>query len=214
MSAKETKIMEELIKYNTILTGHFVYTSGLHGDKYINKDAIYPHAFTTHYLCQDMILPFIDQIDVVVGAEKGGITLCEMSAFHLQVYNTTHKRKEVLAAYAEKTNDGLEFRRGYDKLIPGKKILVVEDILTTGGTVLKLVNLVRSLNGIVVAVSAICNRGGITAADIGGAPLTSLVNVELKTYRPEECPLCKAGVPINTDVGHGKAFLAQQQASV
>lgn len=102
-------------------------------------------------------------------------------------------------------------KRGYDKLIAGKKVLVVEDILTTGGSVKKTVEAVRAIGGEVAGVAALCNRGGVTAEDIGDVPeLFSLVNITLESWEASECPLCAQGVPINTSVGKGKEFLSQQ----
>jgi orotate phosphoribosyltransferase len=104
--------------------------------------------------------------------------------------------------------DDFVFRRGYDKLIPGKQVLVVEDVLTTGGTVKKVVGAVRELGGIVVGVGALVNRGGITAKDVGDVPrLGALINITLDVWDEKACPLCEQGVPINTDVGKGREFL-------
>ncbi|MDO8667915.1 MAG: phosphoribosyltransferase family protein [bacterium] len=105
-------------------------------------------------------------------------------------------------------------KRGYDKLVAGRKILVVEDVLTTGQSAKMVVEAVRALGGNVVGLAALCNRGGITAEQVGNPPkFVSLVNVKLDAFDEIGCPLCAAGVPINTEVGKGKAFLARQQAA-
>jgi orotate phosphoribosyltransferase len=85
---------------------------------------------------------------------------------------------------------------------------VVEDILTTGGSARMVVEAVAAAGGTVVGVGALCNRGGVTAQALGAALLFSLAEVPLESFAPEECPLCRAGVPVNTRVGKGAAFLA------
>lgn len=104
------------------------------------------------------------------------------------------------------------FKRGYDKYVTGRKVLIVEDILTTGSTVKKVVEAVRAIGGEVVAVAALCNRGGVTAADIGDVPeLFSLIDIALEMWDAENCPLCASGVPINTSVGKGQEFLDKHE---
>ncbi|MEI6499047.1 MAG: phosphoribosyltransferase family protein [bacterium] len=105
------------------------------------------------------------------------------------------------------------FKRGYGDLVAGgKKVLVVEDVLTTGSSVKKVVEAVRAIGGEVVGVAALCNRGAVTAKDIGDVPeLFSLMNISMESWDASECPLCAAGVPINTTVGKGQAFLDRQR---
>ena len=86
----------------------------------------------------------------------------------------------------------------------------MEDVLTTGGSVRQVVELVRQHAGNIVGVSALCNRGKVQPEDIGGVPIHSLIEVDLQTYPADVCPFCQAGVPINTDLGKGRAFLAKQ----
>lgn len=137
------QVMEELAQIGAVIgNSHVVYTSGMHGSTYVNKDAIYPHTHLVRELTQSMALPFRKRsIEVVVGPEKGGIILSQAVAFQLQTWNMSHDIDEVLSAYAEKDGDNFVFRRGYENLIAGRQILIVEDILTTGGSVLKVVRL-------------------------------------------------------------------------
>ena len=101
-----------------------------------------------------------------------------------------------------------EFKRGYDKAMAGKRVLVVEDILTTGGSVRKVINAVRDCGGDVVATCVIANRGGVTSEQIA-SELYSLAAVDFRSWPfGRDCPLCAKNVPINTDVGKGKQWLA------
>mgnify|MGYP001570388706 FL=1 len=208
----EQKILSMLREVNAIITeSHIVYTSGKHGSAYVNKDAIYPYTNKVSELCREIAKFFVDEeVEAVVGPEKGAIILSQWVARHLSCITG----REVLAVYAEKTEDGgFIIKRGYDKLIEHKRVLVVEDILTTGGSAKKVIEATRALGGNVVGLGVICNRGGIKPEDVGGVPeLFALVNITLDAWDEAECPLCKNDFPINTDVGKGREFLARKQA--
>lgn len=202
----EQEVLELLNEIGAVITGsHIVYTSGRHGEAYVNKDAIYPHTKVISRLCLVMAEPFTkDGVQAVIAPAVGGVILAQWVAYHL----TNLTGEEVLGLYADKSDDGFTIKRGYDKLVTGKKVLVVEDVLTTGGSVRKVIEAVRDHGGQVVGLGAICNRGGVTAADVGGVPkLEALVNVALQSWEKDACPLCQKGVPINTDVGKGREFL-------
>lgn len=205
--------LQELNKAGAVITGdHFVYTSGRHGSVYVNKDAVYPSTQVIGGLCW-WIANFFRQIgigyEVVVGPAMGGIILAQWTAHHTQ-----REEEEVLAVYAEKEGEGFVFRRGYDKLVIGRQVLVVEDILTTGGSVRKVVEAVQAIGGEVVAVAALCNRGGVSPEDVGNVPLLfSLVELGLESWTEEECPLCQQNVPVNEEVGKGREFMNRVRAS-
>ncbi|HBE90253.1 MAG: hypothetical protein A3E37_02320 [Candidatus Andersenbacteria bacterium RIFCSPHIGHO2_12_FULL_46_9] len=110
------------------------------------------------------------------------------------------------------TSGNFVIRRGYDKDCVGKNVLVVEDVLTTGGSAKKVINVTRQLGGKVVGLGVLCNRGSVTPADVADPQeLFALVNVKLDAWDEATCPLCAKGVPINTDVGKGLEYLARQQ---
>src|SRR6266700_2188917 len=170
----EAEIMQIFADAGAIVTNsHFVYTSGRHSSVYINKDAVYVHTNKIAQLCQVMAQPYhADEIDVVVGPVLGGIVLSQWVAHHL---NTRRTERETLAIYAEKGSDSADkqffFNRGYDTYIPGKNILVVEDVLTTGGSARQVIELVRRHGGNVIGLSALCNRGGVQPQDVGDVPI-------------------------------------------
>jgi orotate phosphoribosyltransferase len=192
-----------LAEARAIITGsHIVYTSGKHGSAYVNKDAVYPNTARVAELCRflaDAAAPH--RPEVVCGPATGGIILAQWTGHHLGIP----------AVYAEKAPEGgMALRRGYDKLVAGKRVLVVEDILNTGGSVKDAVAAVRAAGGTVVAVGALVNRGAITAGDVGVPALTALFAVALDAWDAATCPLCRDGVPVNTDVGKGREFLAKR----
>ncbi len=208
---KEKEVLKTLERVGAVITNsHIVYTSGKHGTAYINKDAIYPHTKETSDLCLVIARRFADSdVDVVIAPAIGGVILSQWVADHL----TKLTGREVLSVYAEKTNDGDNFiiKRGYDKLIAEKNVLVVEDVLTTGGSARKVVEATRNIGGKIVGVGVICNRGGITPDDIADVPeLFSLIDVKLDAWNEKECPLCAQCIPINTDIGKGREFLARK----
>lgn len=203
-------IIEILKSVGVILPNdHFVGTSGRHFDTYLNKDALFPHPQKTSEVGLLFAQKYTDaDIDVVIGPAMGGIILSQWVAFHL----STLKNKEVLGVYTEKTPENEQiFKRGYDKLVAGKKVLVVEDLTTTGGSVKKVVDTVRAAGGEVVEVCVMVNRDEKLAnSKTVGASFSALGVFPVVSYSEEECPLCKNGVPINTTVGHGKKFLEKQ----
>ncbi len=194
-----------------ITDDHLVYTSGRHGPSYVNKDALYPHTAATSAACAQLAAHFAAAgVEVVAGPTVGGVILAQWTAHHL----SASSGREVLAVYAEEEGAGEArrrvFRRGYDALVAGRRVLVVEDILTTGGSARMVVEAVGAAGGEVVGVGALVNRGGVTAAQIGAPELYCLAAVPLESYEADACPLCAAGVPVNTRVGKGAAFLASR----
>lgn len=201
------EVIEILKNVGAVLTNdHFVYTSGKHGSVYINKDALYPHTAETSEVGQMFANKFKNMdINVVAGPALGGIILSQWTAYHLSKL----KRKEILGVYTEKTSDKQQvFTRGYDRLVKGKNVLVIEDLTTTGGSVRKVVDSVKAAGGNVVAVCVMVNRDpeGVTA-EVVGAPFSALGILKAEAFVESDCPFCKAGKPINTSVGHGKKYL-------
>ncbi|MFH1412725.1 MAG: phosphoribosyltransferase family protein [bacterium] len=207
MSQKE--ILELFNKVGAIITdSHIVYTSGKHGTAYINKDALFPHNKETSKLCRIIAQKFVkDDVHAVIGPAVGGAILSQWTAYHLSEL----AEREVLGVYADKVEERFVIKRGYDKLIANKNVLVVEDVLTTGGSVKKVINATHDAGGNVIGLGVLCNRGNVTTKDLADVPkLFSLVNVNLESWDEADCPLCVDGVPINTDVGKGREFLARQ----
>lgn len=214
--SKTIDALSVLHRVGALLTGHFVGTSGKHLQHYVNKDAVYPHTEETSALCLAIAQEFSsdkDNVEVVIGPEKGAIILSQWTAYHLTMISGL----ETLSVYAEKAPDGDGFviKRSYDKLVTGKNVLVVEDVLTTGGSAKKVIEAVRAIGGKVIGLGVLCNRGGITPANLADVPkLFALANVSLESWAPDECPLCDKGIPINTDVGKGAEYLAKKKTEV
>ena len=216
LSHEQVMAKLKLAEVGAVITNsHLVYTSGRHGSAYVDKDAIYPFVNVTADLCQSLVdLAARDDwardATVIIGPERGGIILSQWTAYHLSQLTGN----AVWAVYAEKTGDGQDFliKPRWLKHVQGKNALVVDDVLTTGGSTRKVVKLVQTSGGLVQGVIALCNRGRVTAKELNVPKLCSLVEVNLDSWDEADCPFCGDGVPINTQVGHGKEFLARQQS--
>lgn len=206
----EAHVLEVLQKVGAFRAGHFVFVSGLHADTYVNKNAMYPYTREMSELCKGIAERFAGQgIEAVVGPSTGGIILSQWVAHHL----SDMEGKQVYSVYADKDGDGFVIKRGYDEVIKGRKTLVVEDLVTTGGSLRKVIEEARRAGADVIGAVAVCNRGAVTKDMVGNPPVfESLLTVHLEQWPPETCELCERGIPINTDVGHGKEYLAKQTA--
>ena len=215
---KVREVLKILEKTGAVITNsHIVYASGKHGSIYINKDAIFPHTKEISSLCRAIAELFVDdKIEGVIAPAISGVILSQWIAYYLSEI-TGH---EVLSVYAEKQKIEVRFssiggfiiKRGYDKFVADKRILVVDDVLTTGNSVKEVIEAVRAVRGNVVGLGALVNRGDVTPNNIDAPKLISLINLKLNTYNEADCPLCAQSIPINTDVGHCKEYLERKKA--
>ena len=188
------KEVESLLKETkAILEGHFLLTSGLHSGLYVEKFNVHQHPEYTEKLCSEFAAHFKDMgIETVVGPATGGIILSQVTARLLGVRSI----------FTERENGVMTFRRGFH-LEPGEKVLIVEDVVTTGSSIKEVVNAVNQQQGDIVGVGLFVDRSGGTA-DFGvpAEKVYPLLHLSVPTYKPEECPLCKAGVPITERGSH------------
>lgn len=176
------RINEILEISGTVQTGHFLLTSGKHSNKYMQCAKIFQHPDLSSEISKALSEKFDGyDIDIVIGPAIGGIILAYEVARHL----------EVRALFAERENGVMTLRRGFE-IMPGSKVLVVEDVITTGGSVKEVINVVRSVGGEVVGVGCVIDRSGTKG--LFDVPYKSVTKVEIDAFEPEECPLCKAGI--------------------
>lgn len=200
------EVLEILKKVGAIIqNGHFVGNSGLHLNSYVNKDALLPHTEQVSKIGELFAYRYKDlNIDVVVAPALGGIAFSQWTAFHLSKF----MNKEVLSLYTEKNEGGNQiFTRGNEKYIDGRNVLIIEDTVTTGGSVMRVVNSVKKANGNIIGVCSMINRDteNITAAKLG-IPFSSLSEIKTVSYEASDCLMCKNNIPINIEVGHGRKF--------
>ena len=167
-----------------MLEGHFLLTSGLHSPEYWEKFRILQYPHHTVRLCQLIAEHYRDQnIKVVAGPTTGGIIL----AFEVA------RQMGIRSIFAEKEGNIRTFRRSLS-LEPGERVLIVDDVLTTGGSVKEVIEAVNGLSGNISGIGVLVDR---TPQDIDfGIPLFSCLKVKTVTYQPSECPLCASGIPL------------------
>ena len=189
----EQEVKELLIETGAIMDGHFLLTSGLHSPHYVEKFNVLQQPKYTEKLCQAMAEQFKDAgIETVVGPVTGGILLA----------HETGKALGTRAIFTERVDGKMTFRRGFT-LHEGERCLIVEDIVTTGGSIKEVIEVVKAHGGIPVAVSMLVDRSG-GKANFGDVPCTALLHMDVETYQPEECPLCKQGIPMTKRGSTGK----------
>lgn len=145
-----------------------------------------------------------DDQSVLKAKDNDVIAQLRLSANELRDI-TLHKGESIFIR-----RDRLVIGRGYNKHILGRRVLLLDDILTTGGSLRKLADVVRREGGEPIGASVLCNRGATRAIDLGLPQLHALLQIIIMTWAENECPLCQEGVPINTDLGKGKDFLARK----
>ncbi|MGC9098047.1 MAG: orotate phosphoribosyltransferase [Dictyoglomus sp.] len=167
------------------LEGHFLLSSGLHSPNYLQCALILQYPDLSEKIAKEIAekIPKDLQIDVVVGPALGGIIV----AYELA------RALKVRGIFAEREEGKMKLRRGFT-INPGEKVLICEDVVTTGGSALEVAELVKEYGGEVVAFACIVDRSG--GKKIFDEPLYSLIQLKLDTYKPEECPLCKEEIPL------------------
>jgi orotate phosphoribosyltransferase len=168
-----------------LLTGHFRLSSGLHSDTYLEKFRLVENPALAEQLCAEIARRYAgDGVEIVMGPTTAGIILAYSVARHLGVE----------ARYAEIEDGERKLRRG-QVLHPGTRVLVVDDILTTGGAIRECIEVTRTHGASLVGAGVLGDRSA-GKVDIG-VRLEAVLRVSVDAYPPETCPHCAAGVPIS-----------------
>ena len=178
----EQEVRQLFLETNAIMEGHFLLTSGLHSPIYVEKFNVLQHPAYTERLCRALAGKFAGEaVDTVVGPMTGGILLA----------HEVGKALGTRAIFTERENGRMTFRRGFT-LSPEERVLIVEDIVTTGGSVEEVIEAVRAFGGVPVGVGMLVDRsGGIV--NFGAVPHKALLHLTVETFSPDDCPLCKEG---------------------
>lgn len=204
-----------LTRFNAVIRhGHFVYHSGRHGSVFVEKDVILTNPDACSRIANLMassIANLCNAIpEVVIGMAEGSISLASHTALLLNNFHNMQNRN-VLGLWASRNAEGKFFLRpSMEDLVRGRKVVIVEDVTTTGSSICEIVKLLRNYNCNILGAGIVVNRGGVTAEQVGVPRLISLLQMEEDSYTEEECPLCLRHAPINTKFGHGKEFLARK----
>ncbi len=179
---REDKVFAILEEAGVLLEGHFLLTSGRHSNRYLQCAKIFRNTKYSEALCADLAERFQeDHIELVVGPAMGAVQMAYEVSRHTKTENFFTERDE---------NGKMCLRRGFT-IQEGQRVLVVEDVVTTGGSVFEVMALIRELGGVVAGVGAIVDRTG-GKMDFG-VPFKSVISLDVTSYLPEECPLCKEG---------------------
>lgn len=179
----EEQILEIFRANDALLEGHFILSSGLHSDRYIQCALVLQHPCVAEQLCSALARKFQDlEPSAVVAPALGGILVAH------EVARAIGAR----ALFTERQDGAMKLRRGFT-LAPGEPVLVVEDVITTGLSTRETMDCVRSAGARVIGAGALIDRSG-GAANLG-VPQQALVALKVRNYDPSSCPLCQAGLP-------------------
>lgn len=178
---KKDEIIAIFEEHGVLQRGHFLLSSGLHSDQYLQCARIFEYPLVAETLCAELISKMKDlNVDMVLGPAVGAIDMAYEMSRQMGVPNI----------FAERVDGTLKLRRGFS--IPeGANVLLVEDVVTTGGSVRELFPVVAEAGATVAAVGSIVDRsGGEVSFDV---PFYSVLEADVTTYTKEECPLCAEG---------------------
>ena len=186
MIIKTEEVMKKFEQAGAIQEGHFKLTSGVHSDTYIQCAQVMQYPGFMHNLCSELGRKFRgEDIDVIIGPAIGGIIISHVMAQVLGPW--------VRAIFTERENGKMTLRRSFE-IKKDEKVLVVEDVITTGGSVREVIDIVKERGGQVVGVGVLIDRSG-GRIDFG-VKMKNLLTLDIKSYQPEKCPLCKKGIPV------------------
>ncbi len=169
---------------DALLDGHFLLSSGLHSAQYLEKFRLLERPSVFEPACDALVeLLMSFDADFVLGPTTAGIILAYCVA----------RRLGIEARYAEPATKGRALRRG--QVLPaGSRVMIVDDILTTGLSLRECIEVVTSHGATVEGIGVLADRSGGTVEF--GAPLRALLTLHIPVYRPDECPMCRAGIPL------------------
>jgi len=180
----ENEVLKLFDKYNALLTGHFRLSSGLHSERYLQCALVLQYPDVAAKMAKAIAEKFsADKIDVVVGPALGGVTIAYEVA----------RAIGVRGLFTERQDGAMVLRRGFS-IKPGEKVLVVEDVITTGGSTKEVISVVKASGGIVAGVGSVIDRssGGANF----GVKFEPLAKLKIETFEEGSCPLCKKNIPV------------------
>ena len=172
-----------LQEHAAILSGHFQLPSGFHSQSYVQTSLVMQYPHIAQKVAKAMAAKFPQEVDVVLAPTANTVVIGQEVA----------RVKKARSIFAEKVNGVMVLKRGF-KLREGEKVLVVDDVITTGGLTSGAVSLVQRFRAQVVGVVAVVDRS--TGELPLRVPVRALISYPLQVYSPEECPLCKQRIPL------------------
>ncbi len=184
MTLPKDQILDIFRETKALLEGHFLLTSGLHSPQYFQCARVLQYPKYLHLFAGDVAKHFeYADVELVISPAIGGIV----------VGTEVGRMLRARTIFAERKDGKMDLRRGFE-IHPGERVLVVEDVVTTGGSVFEIVDVVKKADAKLAGVGYIVDRsnGRITFE----AKHFSVLQMDVITYKPEECPLCKDGIPV------------------
>ncbi len=175
------KLIKMFLGTGALLEGHFELTSGLHSNKYFQCALLLQNPHFAGEICRKIANNFKEfKVDLVAGPAVGGIIVAHEVA---RAFN-------IKSVFTERVNGKMRLRRGFS-VEKGQKVLLVEDVVTTGGSILELVSLFQGVGAEVVGVGSIVDRSG--GKKPFPVPFRPLLVLDVESFSPEQCPMCKKG---------------------
>lgn len=191
---------------------HFVYDSGQHGAGWIDKDVVNESMTRVQRLCAMLADRVADLApEVLCGPATGGLIVSQWTSFPLRclsVFTEHDPAAHPDASSGQAVSGRFVLRRGYDQVVRGRRVLVVDDVINTGLSIRQTVDAVRAAGGDVVGAGALVTRGNAALGALGVDTLRVLAEYRVPSWPAEGCRLCAEDVPINTRYAHGADYLA------
>lgn len=195
MNKPKENVLEIFRSTGALLEGHFQLTSGLHSPQYFQCAKVLQYPQYAETLCTEIAEHFRTvQIDAVISPALGGIVVGQEVARLIAAFN-----HEIRTMFAERKNSTMQLRRGFE-VRTDESVLVCEDVITTGGSVSEVVKIVRDAGARVAGVACIVDRSG---GRVKFENQFSVLHMDVVTYRRNECPLCKKGIPVEKPGSRG-----------
>jgi orotate phosphoribosyltransferase len=178
------QILEIYKKHDALLEGHFLLSSGLHSDRFLQSALVMQYPAIADKVVEELAMRMYDiPFTTVVSPAVGGIR------FGYEFARQLKKR----ALFTERVNEVMTFKRGF-ALTPGEKVVIAEDVITTGKSTKECMKAVEDAGGDIVAVTCLVDRSNGTAKfDV---PFYPLMEVDVQVFDPADCPLCKKGIEV------------------
>jgi len=185
------QILDIFRETNALLEGHFQLTSGLHSSQYFQCAKVLQYPKYLHLLCGEIAKHFeYADIELVISPAIGGVV----------VGTEVGRMLQVRTVFAERKDGKMELRRGFE-IRPGERVLAVEDVVTTGGSVFEIVDLIKKADARLAGVGYVVDRSnGKISFD---AKHFSVLQLDVVAHKPEECPMCKNGIPVTKPGSRG-----------
>lgn len=208
MNVTQSRVLKLFRDHGALLENdHFRLTSGLHSSAYLDPNAILTDTYVLSEFGCDLAQYIRDagfKPDTIVGPETGGAYLAQWTAWHFRSFCSGNIRAVGLK---KKGKNAFTVSPSFEQFIRGKRVFIVDDVLTSGKSIGLVSQLCYKIRGEVLGAGCLLKRGEPRAKELSlpfrGFPICSLAVLKLPDWKKQECPFCLDGIPINTEYGHG-----------